>query len=140
VMQRNFTYTEEDMNLKEALGKCPVCKKNLEVTRLHCDHCGIKIEGSFSLCRYCRLTREQKQFIETFIKCRGNIKEVEKDLGISYPTVRSRLDDVISALGYPVKDSKSEETKKKILDMLDNGEISHQEAMKLLKENRTEGL
>jgi len=121
--------------LKEVLGKCPVCKKNLEVTRLHCDHCGTTIEGSFSLCRYCRLTEEHKQFIETFIKCRGNIKEVEKDLGISYPTVRSRLDDVISALGYPVKNPKSDDSKKEVLNMLDRGEIDHDEALRLLKEN-----
>ncbi len=120
--------------MNEALGKCPVCKEDMEVTRLHCDHCNTTIEGSFSLCRYCRLTREQKQFIETFIKCRGNIKEVEKDLGISYPTVRSRLDDVISALGYPVKNPRSDESKKEILNMLSRGEIGHQEAVRLMKE------
>lgn len=66
----------------------------------------------------------------------GNIKEVEKDLGVSYPTVRSRLDDVISALGYPVKNSKSDENRKEIIDMLDRGEINHDEAIKLLKESR----
>jgi hypothetical protein len=122
----------EDMN--EALGKCPVCKQNLEVTRLQCHHCNTAIEGSFTLCRFCRLNAEQKQFIETFIKCRGNIKEVEKDLGISYPTVRSKLDEVIFALGYVEKRPKTDDRKTEILDMLNRGEIDHHEALKLLKE------
>ena len=120
--------------MNEALGKCPVCKEDLEITRLHCDHCNTTIEGSFSLCRFCRLTGEQKQFIETFIKCRGNIKEVEKELGISYPTVRSKLDEAISALGHPVKVIKNEGRKKEILELLSSGEIDHNEALKLLKE------
>lgn len=120
--------------MKEALGKCPICNQNLEVTRLHCDHCSTIIEGSFTLCRFCRLTAEQKQFIETFIKCRGNIKEVEKDLGISYPTVRSKLDDAIHALGYDEKRSKNDDRKRDILDMLSRDEIDHTEALKLLKE------
>lgn len=129
---------KEDVKLNEALGKCPVCKEDMEVTRLHCDRCNTTIEGSFSLCRYCRLTKEQKQFIETFLKCRGNIKEVEKDLGISYPTVRSRLDDVISALGFPVRSTRSDENRKEILEMLDRGEIDHDEALRLMKQNRME--
>jgi hypothetical protein len=79
------------------------------------------------------MSEEQKQFIETFIKCRGNIKEVEKELGVSYPTVRSKLDDVICALGYQVKSPKAAESKKEILDMLSRGDISHDEALKLLR-------
>lgn len=118
--------------MNEALGKCPVCKQNLEVTKLHCNHCNTTIEGSFTLCRFCRLTAEQKQFIETFIKCRGNIKEVEKDLGISYPTVRSRLDEGIIALGYLRKSLKNDDRKREILDMLGRDEIDYQEALKLL--------
>jgi hypothetical protein len=123
------------MTLNEALGKCPVCNQELDIVKLHCDHCNTTIEGSFTLCRFCKLTREQRQFIETFIKCRGNIKEVEKDLSISYPTVRSRLDEVIHALGFPVRNIKTDESKKEILEMLSRGEISHSEAVKLLKEN-----
>jgi hypothetical protein len=120
--------------MNEALGKCPVCKQNLEITKLRCNHCSTTIEGSFTLCRFCRLTAEQKQFIETFIKCRGNIKEVEKDLGISYPTVRSRLDEVIIALGYLDKSLKNDDRKREILDMLGRDEIDYHEALKQLKE------
>lgn len=120
--------------MKDALGRCPVCGEHMEVTRLYCNHCNTTIEGNFSLCKFCKLTKEQKDFIETFIKCRGNIKEVEKDLGISYPTVRSKLDDVVSALGYPVKSSGNDEEKKAVLDRFNKGEISYEEALKLLKE------
>jgi hypothetical protein len=70
-----------------------------------------------------------------FIKSRGNIKDVEKELGISYPTVRNKLDDVITALGYTVQDNQDDkiaEKKKEILDSLEKGEISSQEAIKLL--------
>lgn len=118
----------------DVIGKCPVCGDELKVTRLRCRRCDTSIEGEFSLCKFSRLSREQRQFIEVFIKCRGNIKEVEKELDISYPTVRSKLDDVISALGYAVSSTRSGADKRAVLDMLDRGEISHQEALKLLKE------
>jgi len=123
---------------KEALGKCPVCGENTEITTIYCNCCGTKIEGHFELCRFCRLTEEQKSFIETFIKCRGNIKEVEKELGISYPTVRSRLDDAANALGYerPQGTAHEEEyagRRLEILDELEKGKISVEDALNLLK-------
>ena len=79
---------------REVLGKCPVCGSDTEITKISCNSCGTKIEGQFQLCKFCRLTAEQKTFLDAFIKCRGNIKEVEKELGISYPTVKNKLDDV----------------------------------------------
>lgn len=125
---------------REALGKCPVCGQNTEVTAINCNDCGTRIEGHFQLCRFCRLTEEQKSFIETFVKCRGNIKEVEKELGISYPTVKNRLEDAANALGYSSSQSYSipgfeiPGRKKEILDQLENGEISVEEALNLLKD------
>ncbi len=123
---------------REALGKCPVCGENTQITTIYCNDCGTKIEGHFELCRFCRLTEEQKSFIETFIKCRGNIKEVEKELGISYPTVRNRLDDAANALGYenPQGSAQEEENlsrRLEILDELENGRISVEDALNLLK-------
>ncbi|NLH97462.1 MAG: DUF2089 domain-containing protein [Clostridiaceae bacterium] len=120
---------------KEALGRCPVCGQDTEVTAIYCGSCDTKIEGHFSLCRFCRLTAEQKAFIETFIKCRGNIKEVEKELGISYPTVKSRLEDAANALGYGMQSYESPENARRmeILDMLDSGLITVEEAIELLK-------
>lgn len=120
---------------REALGKCPVCGSDAEVTRISCDSCGTTIEGRFQLCRFCRLTPEQKSFIDVFIKCRGNIKEVEKELGISYPTVKNRLEDAAGALGHRSEPDSTEPAKRKdILDKLNNGELSVEDALNALKE------
>ncbi|MHB8126257.1 MAG: DUF2089 family protein [Desulfitobacteriaceae bacterium] len=87
----------------KAPSRCPVCNEELSISQLTCGHCKTKLEGDFfTSCKFCKLPVEHMDFIEVFIKCRGNIKEVEKELGISYPTVRSRLDGAIHALGYSV--------------------------------------
>src|SRR5690554_5865318 len=109
---------------REVLGKCPVCGEELEVTRLSCSNCYTSIEGNFSLCKFCKLSNEQKNFLEAFIRNRGNIKEIEKDLGISYPTVRNKLEDVIKTLGYKPQYNEPKIDKKEILRKLDEGEIS----------------
>jgi hypothetical protein len=120
---------------KEALGKCPVCGSETEVTRISCDVCDTHIEGHFQLCKFCRLSPEQKSFIDVFIKCRGNIKEVEKELGVSYPTVKNRLEDAAGALGYKSEPEPQVPGKRKeILDKLNNGEITVDEAVNLMKE------
>ena len=116
----------------ELLGRCPICDEELKVTKLSCPTCHTHIEGDFSMCKFCRLTNEQKYFIEIFIKSRGNIKEIEKELGISYPTVRNRLENIISALGYQ-PEYKKESDKKIILEKLKNGDISTDEAIRLLR-------
>ena len=122
--------------INNVISTCAVCANKLEVTELHCHRCDTRYQGHFHLDKFSYLSPEQKFFIEVFLKCRGNIKEVEKELDISYPTVRSKLDDVISSLGYKVTASEKSETKKKeILDMLSKGEITYDEAIKLLKEN-----
>lgn len=119
--------------------RCPVCNHEMKISKLTCTHCPTKIEGEFSSCKFCRLSSEHLIFVETFIKCRGNIKEVEKELGISYPTVRGRLDSVIEALGYGVErekesgpervDTQEEKMRRQsILEALERGEISPQEA------------
>ena len=121
----------------KAPGKCPVCGDEILVSRLTCNICSTKLEGEFSTCKFCRLPAEQLKFIEVFIKCRGNIKDVEKELGISYPTVRNRLDAVVAALGYPVDNrAESEEANKnygEILNALERGEITPTEAARRLK-------
>ena len=116
------------------LTNCPVCSNMLHITKLNCSHCHTTIENKFQLSKIASLSPEQLEFVETFLFCRGNIKEVEKELGISYPTVRGRLNDIISALGYetePLK--KNDRDEKKIVSMLENGEITPEEAIKLLK-------
>lgn len=125
---------------REALGKCPVCGQNTEVTAISCNDCGTRIEGHFQLCRFCRLTEEQKSFIETFVKCRGNIKEVEREMGISYPTVKNKLEDAANALGYINTSAYSyvepEDTghRREILDQLESGKLTVEEALNMLKD------
>jgi hypothetical protein len=120
-------------------GRCPVCGDTLQVTRLHCRQCDTVIEGHFVMGRLSRLSAEQLAFVETFLRCEGTIKRVEKELGISYPTVRARLEDVIRAMGFEVvsaigQDNRLSETERsQVLDQLDRGEITSEEALELLK-------
>lgn len=118
---------------KNVLGTCPVCSSRLEVTELHCNDCDTTIRGSFKLDKFSYLSKEQKYFIEVFLKNRGNIKEIEKDLGISYPTVKKNLENVINALGYGDTAESENLNKEAILEKLSNGEISSEEAMKMIK-------
>lgn len=120
---------------KEVLGKCPVCGGELKVTELSCGRCDTKISGEFSLCRFCTMDKEKRHFAEVFIKNRGNIKEIEKELGISYPTVRKLLDEVIDALGYSTKATPNETEKNEILEKLSKGELTSEEALKMLNGN-----
>ncbi|MCA1041246.1 DUF2089 domain-containing protein [Bacillus infantis] len=115
------------------LTNCPVCTNALTITKLQCGHCQTTVENKFEISKLAALGQEQLQFIEIFLKCRGNIKEVEKELGISYPTVRGKLDDIISALGYSTQ-KKQEVDKKKIVSLLEKGEITAEKAIQLLKE------
>lgn len=114
------------------ISTCPVCSKTMKITKLQCKNCHTTIENEFELSKLASLSHEQLHFVETFLTCRGNIKEVEKELGISYPTVRGKLNDIINMLGYGSKKS-NELDKKKVVVMLENGEITAEEALKLLK-------
>ena len=116
------------------IGLCPVCFEKLKITKLECDKCGTGITGEFHLSKFDYLTKEHQNFVEIFLKNRGNIKEIEKELGISYPTVRKFLDEVIISLGYKVsEEEKSKVSKKEILEKLSNGKITLEESLKLLK-------
>jgi len=120
---------------REVLGRCPVCDSETKITEIYCKKCDTTIKSEFDLCRFCKLAEPQKFFIEVFIKNRGNIKEIEKEMGISYPTVRNKLDEVIYALGYKVEQQKSSfVNRKEILKRLSKGEINKDEALRLLNE------
>jgi hypothetical protein len=84
----------------DVIATCPVCSNELAVTRLHCRSCGTTLEGDFSVGRFGRLTREQLALLESFLRSRGNLREMERELGISYPTVRSRVEALVRALGF----------------------------------------
>ena len=84
----------------DVISTCPVCSSELAVTRLHCSNCGTTLEGEFSVGRFGRLTREQLLLLESFLRSRGNLRDMERELGISYPTVRSRVEALVRALGF----------------------------------------
>jgi hypothetical protein len=84
----------------DVISTCPVCSNELAVTRLQCRSCGTSLEGDFSVGRFGRLTREQLTLLESFLRSRGNLREMERELGISYPTVRSRVEALVRALGF----------------------------------------
>ena len=84
----------------DVIATCPVCSGELAVTRLHCRSCGTTLEGEFSVGRFGRLTREQLGLLESFLRSRGNLRDMERELGISYPTVRSRVEALVRALGF----------------------------------------
>jgi hypothetical protein len=133
--------------MPEVIGRCPMCESELLVTHLRCQQCGTGLEGAFQLTKFDRLSREQLRFIDVFIKNRGVIRDVERELQISYPTVRSRLDEVIRALGYDASaDEPDEEAaaggggeapanprRREILDRLQAGEITPDEAVSELR-------
>ncbi|MCA9899710.1 MAG: DUF2089 domain-containing protein [Anaerolineales bacterium] len=122
--------------MNSVIGQCPICNDTLHVTRLHCRNCDTSIEGHFSLGRLYQLSSEQLSFIETFIKCEGKINRVEQEMGMSYPAVRSRLTEVIEAMGYEVGPSEpevSEETRQAVLGDLSSGKLSAEEALAILR-------
>ncbi len=83
----------------DVIATCPVCSGELTIARLHCRSCGTALEGEFGVGRFGRLDREQMSLLESFLRSRGNLKEMERELGISYPTVRGRVDALVRALG-----------------------------------------
>jgi hypothetical protein len=84
---------------RDVISTCPVCEGELLISRLHCRSCGTALEGEFGVGRFGRLTKEQLALLESFLRSRGNLKEMERELGISYPTVRGRVDALVRALG-----------------------------------------
>ena len=127
--------------MNSIFGKCPVCGDELIVTRLECRSCGTDIGGQFTLGRLARLDAEQMQFVETFIKNRGNAYKVGEELEMPYSAVRARLTEVIRAMGYePGAEPKDEapiavspEKRKTILDDLARGKITAEDAVKFLQ-------
>jgi hypothetical protein len=120
---------------KVRLVACPLCARSLSVVRLKCEHCDIAIEGAFSGSKLGLLPPAQQEFVEVFILCGGSIKAVEEVLGISYPTVKKKLDEVIQSLGQDaLKLAKVSNRRDDILKKIETGELSAKDGAKLLKE------
>jgi len=114
--------------------KCPSCDGKLVVTELCCADCKTSIKGNFDLPEFSLLAHGEEYFLRVFLAARGNIKEVERQLNISYPTVKSKLESLLSKLG--LGDLRKEDKKRRleIVEKLERGEIPAREAIKLLKE------
>ena len=134
---------------RDVIATCPVCQGELTVTRLHCRSCGTALEGEFGVGRFGRLSREQLSLLESFLRSRGNLKDLERELGISYPTVRGRIEALLRALGLadgeepvdeptradapnPTSDDDATE-RRAILDRLARREMSAEEAAVALR-------
>ena len=116
---------------------CPICGGEILVTRLHCQDCDSSIEGRFAHGTFEALTSEQLGFVETFIRCEGKISRMESEIGLSYPTIRNRLHEIIRALGYEPggeETGMSDEERRKVLEDLEQGNITYEDAMRVLKE------
>lgn len=125
-----------------APAQCPVCGERMLVTKLRCSHCGTELSGEFAPCRFCRLEEKHLQFVETFLRCRGSIKEVERALGVSYPTVKNMLDAALAALGLDEKPElralREKEERAEILQRLSDGEIDVDTAIEALHQLKGE--
>ena len=125
-----------------APAQCPVCGERMLVTKLRCSHCGTELSGEFAPCRFCRLEEKHLQFVETFLRCRGSIKEVERALGVSYPTVKNMLDAALTALGLDEKPElralREKEERAEILQRLSDGEIDVETAIEALHQLKGE--
>ncbi len=123
--------------MKPSLNKCPVCGEDLVVARYHCESYDTSIEGRFENSAFPGLTVEQIEFVKSFMRCEGKINRMEDELHLSYPTIRNLLHEVIRAMGYePGKDvlpEVNEEKRRSVLEDLDSGRISAEDATRLLR-------
>ena len=117
------------------INKCPNCGDEMVITSYRCNSCYTEVSGEFEIDKFQRLDDEDKEFIELFLQKRGSIKDVGEEIGISYPTVRNRIDRIVGKLGGTV-DKKAGRID--ILNMLDNGEITAEKAKTLLEELKDE--
>lgn len=117
--------------MNKIITKCPACGEEMYIVTLRCPSCETEIKGSFYLDEFFKLSREQLNFIKLFIKNRGNLSDLGKELNLSYPTLRNRLNEIAKTLGYPIEEERVDRIE--ILEKLERGEISSQEAIKLLK-------
>src|SRR5579884_3996078 len=120
--------------MRRTVTQCPVCDLSLAIAELRCQACGTALRGSFPLsrCAFCELPAEQAKFLELFLRCRGNLRDVERALGLSYPTVRARLDALLATLGFTAAEpSGSADRRREILEELDAGRLTADEAVAL---------
>jgi hypothetical protein len=110
---------------------CPVCGDRLALTRMSCEACGTELSGDFEACEFCALGHDERQLLRVFLASRGNMKELERHLGVSYPTARARFDSLLASLGIERPNGPRPEVD--ILDALAKGDIDVDEALNRLR-------
>jgi len=116
----------------QGVNTCPACGEAMTVTQLTCPSCGTEIRGNFQPNEFAFLPEDKLEFLRLFLKLRGNLTELAKELGVSYPTARVRFDELMEALGYGERAGPRPEVEK-VLNMLEKGEITPEEAERLLR-------
>lgn len=123
------------MPTRKILEKCPSCGSELYVSEMTCTNCDTVIRGRYSGCTFCQLSPEDSRFLEIFVACRGNVKEMERETGLGYWTIRGKLDDIIRELKMEERPAVPEEPKlrrRDILEAVERGELSVAEAEQML--------
>jgi hypothetical protein len=123
--------------MRKILEECPTCGDALVATELSCDSCGTVIHGRYAPCPFCRLSPENLAYVEMFVRNRGNLKDKEQELNVSYWAIRNRLQDVVAEMDQitpppPPPDPGRKARRKDILERLNKGEITVTEATDLL--------
>jgi hypothetical protein len=114
---------------------CPVCSEQLAVTRLTCPACDTELSGGFATCEFCVLSNEDREVLRVFLASRGNMKDLERHLGVSYPTARARFDALLGKIGIDRPSSAPAQTRVELLEQVARGEIDIDEALKRLENN-----
>lgn len=121
------------------MSHCPICNEPTTVTQIRCEICDLTIEGNFMVSGLASLSPEQLAFVELFLRCEGKFNRMEKELNISYPTVRNRLNEIVAAMGYDpeeleAEDAEREAHRRDVLDQLSSGDLSPDKAVDLLRQ------
>jgi hypothetical protein len=130
--------------MKKSIEKCPICDRDLIITRLFCDHCGTSISGQFKMTSspFNRLNEEQMDFLLTFIRCEGKFNRMEEELSLSYPTIKNRFNEILVTMGVEMHNQVDPLTRKEqmeILRKLNKGKITPEQAELQLRGEKKNG-
>lgn len=117
---------------QQALGTCPVCSGSMRITEYNCTKCGVSIRGDFEQSEIGNLPQDQMHFVRVFLKCEGNFREVERELGISYPTVKSRLAKINGSLGLGAVAPEGQVDRLQLLKEFRDGKVSRNDLLQNL--------
>lgn len=112
---------------------CPVCNERLALTRLTCPSCDTELSGGFATCEFCVLSNEDRDLLRVFLASRGNMKDLERHLGVSYPTARARFDALLGKIGIDRPAAAPSPSRTELMEQVARGEIDIDEALQRLQ-------